>query len=486
MSVPPDGLWFITTPTHSIFSTKNWSLPSSWAFAQQVDPLVLSQAISLGCGWGGSLWWACSIRDIGGPQGRIRFWGGDGQPPSAWTATATVTMPTVSSSSYKNLRISSSPVGTYLVGGVANTQAAGVQVIGTGNGAAISLWSASATARVCCVFRDNSPNVFISNKTTYIFTVGYYDNAINVWNGTFPFFWSHLTSVLPAAYPTLTAMSANQYVSYVSGTACILWNISDTVIAKWQMFTIATGVSYCAVSPDGSSVLLIANGIVQLFSVLTPAPILSGSFSPTYDVKSIAWHPSGEYFFVGSSGYILLASSLAHCPQGYVCNSTSKIGAVQICDAGYFCPPATSRQIPCPAGSYSSAGASYCALCLAGSYSATGATTCSPCPPGSFSPFNGSTSCQQCNVGAYCPGSGALNVSCNPSSACPVKGISAISGQLWSTGVDALGLPTSGVEVHWKTAPGGGSSFMSPGPYAFPSIYAASPWYRIIIDSTAQ
>ena len=178
-----------------------------------------------------------------------------------------------------------------------------------------------------------------------------------------------------------------------------------------------------------------------------------------------------------------------------------RLKSCSLCPAGFYCPEISFDATPCPAGSFSTAGATNCTPCPPGSFSPSmgssscqpcfigaycpgsttaGAANCTPCPPGSFSPSVGSSSCQQCPVGAYCAGSGALNVSCSPASACPSTGISAVSGRLWSTGVNSFGLPTSGIEMHWKMALGGGKYVISPGPFTFPSIhYAGYPWYSI-------
>lgn len=111
--------------------------------------------------------------------------------------------------------------------------------------------------------------------------------------------------------------------------------------------------------------------------------------------------------------------------------------------------------------------------------------TPSPCsaPPGYFCSGG---SALICPIGAYCVGGANPNVPCYPVTACAVQGISAATGQLWATGVDAIGIPVStGTEIHWRAAAlpcstvgscCGGNCIVQPYTLFSPAVFKIGVW----------
>jgi hypothetical protein len=120
------------------------------------------------------------------------------------------------------------------------------------------------------------------------------------------------------------------------------------------------------------------------------------------------------------------------CPAGKICGEPRTMVPID-CDAGGYCPPGTSRAVPCPSGSFSSAtnlsdstqctacpnghsciaGSTAPAPCAAGSYvNAERASICTLCAGGEFQTHIGATACEVCSGGNFCPPGASAELPC--------------------------------------------------------------------------
>jgi hypothetical protein len=105
-----------------------------------------------------------------------------------------------------------------------------------------------------------------------------------------------------------------------------------------------------------------------------------------------------------------------------------------VCNPGYYCPPGTYQEVPCPAGTYRAnyygrnvndcgrcPSGTYCpstgyaspAACPTGHFCPEGSITPTVCPRGTYNPTTGaydSRDCKKCDPGFYCPFLGQTSV----------------------------------------------------------------------------
>ena len=102
------------------------------------------------------------------------------------------------------------------------------------------------------------------------------------------------------------------------------------------------------------------------------------------------------------------------CPAGSYCaNPTVKV----TCEAGYYCPNASTTPTPCEAGYYCPDASTAPTPCEAGQYSPSSASTsCLVCPGGSYCATP--TAKITCEAGFYCPNASTTPMPCPPTKCC--------------------------------------------------------------------
>ncbi len=191
--------------------------------------------------------------------------------------------------------------------------------------------------------------------------------------------------------------------------------------------TLCTRGSYCATSS-----LIQPNDTcdpgyfcVAGSSTATQHVCVNGSYCPRGSYEPTVCPAFGICSSDGLANYTL-------CTAGYYCNLTGLSAASAACEAGTYCPTAstaaaacaagsmcsnTSIQIACSSGEYCPAATTAAAMCTAGSFCVTPASAMALCAQGYYCPA-GSTSAAQvaCPVGAFHCAAGAsapVSIACS-------------------------------------------------------------------------
>ena len=157
----------------------------------------------------------------------------------------------------------------------------------------------------------------------------------------------------------------------------------------------------------------VSNSINLKFKIgmAQPIPCDEGKYCPPGSIEPLLCD-AGTY---GDEKEYRTSQECKPCSPGKYCPNRGMTGAVDECEAGFYCE--SGAKVKNPQDGITGD------ICPIGKYCPQGSEAPEPCDPGNFTPFTGATKkedCIECYPGFYCPGEvGSLSrIPCEPGDYC--------------------------------------------------------------------